>query len=818
MDHANWDRVEEILDKALTKSENERQPFIEQQCGDNKQLKSWITELLESIESSEGFLETGSVEKDILIPNIIEDLPDEHTSSLVGKQLGAYSITELIEHGGMGSVYLAERSDGAFQHKVAIKIIRRGMDTPSNIARFKQEQNILASLHHPHIGRLYDGGVTNEGLPYLVMEYIDGQPINEYCDEHTLSIDERLSLFRKVCEAVQYAHNNLVIHRDLKPANILITPEGEVKILDFGIAKLLDSDSEIENIHQTRAGARMLTLAYAAPEQINHETITTAADNYALGIVLYKLLIGIHPFEPGETKNRGALKKRITQKTAPKPSSHFRALDTNTQSKIAAKRGCSPHNLFKLISGDLDAIVCKSLRKNAADRYNSIELFIEDLRRFSNDQPITARAGHFRYVATKFLKRNKIAINTAAAFLIILIGLISYHTIQISQERNQAQLEAQKANQVKNFLVNILQSSDPFIDNSNPNLTLQEVLDNGAKKVQTELQGYPAIQADLLLTMGLIYENLALYPKAEAILTDGLKISTQLPEEDIQLKGNILQQLAASKMWQGRFSESDSLLQHMHDLFIDNFGPETPRLSPVYNDWGLLMQEWGKLDKAQQLYKRSIQLADLDFIDTTSLATMHHNLATVFKDQGKLDSAITYYNKTLEFRYQLTPEGHPATANTLSLLASALYAKGDLLSADSLHRKALKIRKQTLPPEHPHIAASQVRLGQVLLKLGKPKQAQELLTKAIPVLSNSFPENHWRVRAAKGVLAVSWMLQGRLTEAEQPLLNAFQTFKNRFGLKDWRTKEALKTLGQLYSAMGKPQQAVKYKNKLLLGT
>ncbi|WP_138429519.1 serine/threonine-protein kinase [Fodinibius saliphilus] len=730
MGQTNWDRVEQILDEALTKPKNTRLTFIEQQCGDNKQLKSWITELLESIESSEGFLETGSVEKDILIPNIIEDLPDEHYSSLVGKQLGAYSITKLIEHGGMGSIYLAERTDGAFHHKVAIKIIRRGMDTPSNIARFKQEQNILASLHHPHIGRLYDGGVTNEGLPYLVMEYINGQPIDEYCDEHTLSIDERLTLFRKVCNAVQYAHNNLVIHRDLKPANILITPEGQVKILDFGIAKLLDSNSEIENIHKTQAGAQMLTLAYAAPEQINHETITTAADNYALGIVLYKLLISVHPFEPGETKNRGELKKLITQKTAPKPSSHFRTLDTDTQSKIAAKRGFSPHKLVKLISGDLDAIVRKSLRKKAANRYNSIELFVEDLRRYGTDQPVTARAEHFRYVATKFLKRNKIVINTAAAFLIILIGLFSYHSIQVSQERNQAQLEAKKASAVTNFLTSMIEANTPS-EAQGDTVSITDFLDSSFEEVQN-LKKTPLVQAEVLTTMGRTYRTLGDIQKASTLINKALNI---LAKEQVK----------------------------------------NAKIAKSYNVYGIIQRDLGNYSKSTKALQESINIyRHIRRKNTDEYIKSLRDLAYVERLQANYGNALTLIKEALKISKTLYKEPNVKTAETLFIYASILRFQKKYKSAITIQKESLEMVREVTEAPHPGIAANLVNLANLYNNKGKIRKAIELNKDALKMSNSLYGEEHQEIANISGTLSGNYLDAGKLDSAEQYLKKALK--------------------------------------------
>jgi len=299
MDQQQWEKVNEIVDTALDFEEEKRETYIQEQCQDNQHLKRQVTELLKSIKQSdtENFLENTGDYPQHLAQVISEEHFKEESSALIGTTIGRYKLSDLIGHGGMGSVFLAERADEVYNQKVALKLMRRGMDTPTNIARFRRERQILANLDHPNIDRLLDGGITEDGLPYIVMEYVEGKPILEYCDLRCLDINQRLTLFSSVCEAIQHAHNNAVIHRDLKPSNIMVSPDGEVKVLDFGIAKLLEPEDPELTLYRTRSGTRLLTISYAAPEQIENKTITTATDTYALGTLLYKLVTGVHPFD-----------------------------------------------------------------------------------------------------------------------------------------------------------------------------------------------------------------------------------------------------------------------------------------------------------------------------------------------------------------------------------------------------------------------------------------------------------------------------------------------------------------------------------------
>ena len=362
MEQQQWQKINRIVDTALDLDRENRATYIINECQD-EDLREKVIELLDSIEQSETeqFLEGTQAYPQ----NLARDLSDadqlRDSSAMIGKTVGRYEITKLIGHGGMGSVFKAKRADGSYDRQVAIKILRRGMDTPSNIARFKRERNILANLDHPHIAQMLDGGLTDQGLPYLVMECIDGVPLLSYCDRNKLSIPERLELFEDVCKAVNHAHQNAIIHRDLKPSNIFVTDAGDVKVLDFGIAKLMDP-SQSEDIFKTRTGARMLTLGYAAPEQLESQAITTATDAYVLGILLYELLAGQHPFKL-EKKGLTEIEEVIRTVSPERPSQRFEELASEQQDDISSNRSTIPAALQKMLTGDLDAIAMKALRK-----------------------------------------------------------------------------------------------------------------------------------------------------------------------------------------------------------------------------------------------------------------------------------------------------------------------------------------------------------------------------------------------------------------------------------------------------------------------
>ena len=378
MNSERWQQVREILDGAIALPGSERTAYLEAACLPDASLRSEVESLLRSHEAAGSvFLKNPAID----LKNAAAEIAS--TRNRVGRKIGVYEIAEEIGRGGMGEVYRALRADGQYDKQVAIKLVRVGLDTPMLLERFRHERQILASLDHPNIARLHDGGTTEDGIPYLVMELIEGEPVDTYCDAHKLSITHRLQLFRQVCSAVQYAHQRLVIHRDLKPSNVLVTAGGVPKLLDFGIAKLLDPAAVVETTLE-----RPMTPEYASPEQIRGDPITTASDVYSLGIVLYQLLAGRSPY--GDTRSPHELARAVCETDPGKPSSvvlkprPVRRGEENqpaTPEQISSSREGSPAKLHRRLAGDLDNIVLKALRKEPHRRYASVEQFAEDIRR-----------------------------------------------------------------------------------------------------------------------------------------------------------------------------------------------------------------------------------------------------------------------------------------------------------------------------------------------------------------------------------------------------------------------------------------------------
>jgi eukaryotic-like serine/threonine-protein kinase len=433
-----WQQVKGVLQQILEISPPQRAAFLDQVCYGDEPLRVEVESLLAD-EYAEGFLET-PLWTSAVFESALAD-------SLVGRRIGAYDLVALIGEGGMGSVYRGVRADQQYEKQVAIKVVRHGLGTAFALAQFRAERQILANLDHPHIGRLLDGGTTETGLPYLVMELVEGEPIDQYCNSRKLSIDDRLQLFLRVCSGVQYAHQHLVIHRDLKPGNILVTADGTPKLLDFGIAKILDPGTAPGAAEPTMNMMRMLTPEYASPEQVRGEVVTTASDVYSLGVVLFRLLTGRHPFR-GESQSPDEILRATRDTEPPKPSTAARwsqngpaRAKEKTRRIFEATPEDSPAKLGKRLRGDLDNIVLMALRKEPARRYASAEHFAEDIRRHLGSLPVRARADTFRYRASKFIVRHKKGVFVAAAVAMLLVALMA----GIVWEAHIAQVQRMKA-------------------------------------------------------------------------------------------------------------------------------------------------------------------------------------------------------------------------------------------------------------------------------------------------------------------------------------------------------------------------------------
>lgn len=823
-------RIEELFLYASDLPEAERTAFLDAECAGDGDLRREIEFLLREEDATEAPFAT-------LIMDAAESLADGDREALAGRRVGAYRITKPIGQGGMAEVFLAVRDDDQYQQSVAVKLIRRGMVTSAMLTRFRHERQILASLNHPNIARLLDGGTTGDGLPYFVMEYIDGQPITSYCDERRLSVKQRLRLFRAVCGAVQHAHRNLIVHRDLKPSNILVTEDGAPKLLDFGIAKLLSPSMSATalTLAQTAPSVRLMTPHYASPEQVRGEPVTTATDVYALGAVLYELLTGAtpHRFRDGSFTE---IERVICEQEIERPSA-------------AVKQPEAPARLRRELKGDLDNIVLMALRKESERRYQSVEQLSEDIRRYLEGRPVQARTDALGYRAGKFIRRHKAGVAAAALFVVLLGGF----TVMTSLQAARIARERDRANLVTEFLVGLFEVSNPSQARGNE-ITAREILDKGADRIDRELAGQPETQAAMMNTIGRVYSSLGLYDSARPLLERALEIRRATLGSRHADVADSLQSLAALEAADGKYPEAEVLYREALALRIDLFGTGHVKVGEIRNDLGELLRLEGRLDEAEQMHREALALRrELLGPEHIDVAYSLNNLATVLDDKGDYAAAESFHREALDIKRRTLGPEHPSVANTLNNLALVRANLGDLAGAEALHREALALRRKVLGPmhpdlavtinnlastlrdqkkldeaeqlfrealdmkrkllgpDHPSVAAGLQNLADVLEAREAYDQADPLYVEALAISKKAFAPDHWRLAAVRSSYGSCLTKMGRLKEAESMLLAAHEALKTALGPDNRRTVQTAGRLATLYDAMGRPDEAARYR-------
>lgn len=844
MNQQLWKKINKIVDTALELKKEKRKIFIQEQCQGDQQLKQQVNDLLISIEQSdsENFLENTADYPKYLAQEISEENIEEESTTLIGTTIGRYKIIELIEHGGMGSVYRAERADEIHSQRVALKLMRRGMDTPSNIARFKRERKILAKLNHPHIARLIDGGVTDNGLPYLVMEYVEGKPLYDYCDDHNLSVNQRLELFKSICEALHHAHNNAIIHRDLKPSNLLVTEEGQVKILDFGIAKLLEPEDPESNIFETQTGARILTLGYAAPEQVEYQAVTTKTDIYILGILLYELLAGLHPFDIAK-KKMGKIEQLICHKTPLKPSKHFRKLDPVRQQKIAQSRDLSPDNLIKKLKGDFDAIVMKALRKEPEARYNAVSQLLEDLERKENNRPIIARKDTFRYKSRKFIKRHKTGLSVAAGFLLLIIGFFSFYTWQITEERNMAEQQAEKAQQISGFLVDVFEAGNPDVAEGDT-VTAVELLEKGVAKVN-QLENN-SIKSEMLTILGRSYTGLGEYETASDLLERAINLSKQAESGDNRIThANALYSLGSLHAYQQDFEKSVPLLRKAYNIQSEEVGHSDPQTIRTLTTIGVSLRNTGKLDSAEYYVRKALDIQnnnssvgsdslllktqkDLAYIlrkkgdhgeaeklykeiieeigaesnsNQSDLNQVYNNLAYLYNEQEEYEKAEEYYKKALRLSSQIRGDSHPITNMIRSNYASALAVNNKFEEAENLFKENIKLKEERYTKNHWRTGQAYTTVGYFLIIDKKAyEDAKSYIKEGIQIYEDVLGPEHLWTGYAKGLLTATEYMKGNHGRSDSLFIIHYNIFKENADSLDSTNKGQIQNLIDIYTS------------------
>ena len=731
-----WDEVDRIFAAALDLPASDRTEFVQSACNDDRELLEIVLGLLKAEEDSQGLLEApgSAASREFMEELAGRGLPD--------RQIGRYRLVRELGRGGMGTVYLAEYEGDGFRLQAALKVLRRGLDTEDILRRFVTERQILASLSHLNIAQLYDGGSTEDGRPYLVMEYVDGEPITTYCDRRRRTVHQRLELVLEVAEAVRAAHAKLVVHRDLKPSNILVTEDGHVKLLDFGIAKLLDPD---EGTDHTRTGLHLLTPDNASPEQLRGEPVTTATDVYQLGVLLSRLLAGDLPYHTpiGTAAGLEATPSRLEVRS---PSAIV--VTSSNQQEIAAARATQPGQLRRMLTGDLDTIVTKALQAEPERRYASVEKLADDLRRHLEGRTISARPDTRLYRSRTFLRRHRwVAPVTAAifAFMGIYVGTLVHHNEQLDAEKNAATLEAERAQEVQRFLVDLFGSADPYTP-ADPNLgqriTVTEALDVGAERLETSLADRPAVRATILASISDVYQDLGALDRALALREEALALQKSLYGPTSRDARDSLGSLAIIQNELGEL-ETAGELYHERLAFAEAAEPvDIAEVADARIRLGRHLSGVSRADEAEALFRAVIAEAENPQLPPMALAEATRSLADLQRGFGRLEESEENARRAVAMVDDAAGELSAAAAIARGTLAQTLGEQGRIAEADAYFQEAIEGLERTLGADHGHRLATMGNLAVLRLNAGNLAGAEKLLAQIVDVAERVHGELH----------------------------------------------------------------------------
>lgn len=829
MEAGRWQQVAEVLDLALASDPASWPSLLDERCGTDPKLRNEVEALLAHLDTAEGFLESPRA---ALARAVVAEAGETLTADqYAGRRIGAYQIVREIGRGGMSRVFLAERADGHFEQQVALKLLRPGLDSELDRERFRVERQILASLDHPNIARLLDGGVTEDSQPFLVMEYVEGQPIDDFCEQRALSVRQRIELFVHVADATQSAHRRLVVHRDLKPSNIFVTRDGEVKLLDFGLAKLLEPSSLSADGPMTRTGQRWMTPEYAAPEQVRGDPITTLTDVYQLGAVLYQLLTGELLFP----RHRG---------NAPRLDSAVLRDDPLSPSIVVAH---SRPELSRQLRGDLDAIVLKALRKEPEARYGSPAELARDLRRHISAEPVQARRQTTIYRVRRLIRRHRIE---AIAVLGISASLVAGAIVSLAQanraeaERDRAEAASLESEAVASFVLRLFEVSDPA-EARGDTMTARDLLRRAVSRTE-QFRGQPAAQARMLEVTARLYHSLGQNPEAHAAVERALVLRRSAGAQDGLAIAGTLSQLADARLRLGRNAAADSAARQALAIQERMLGREDPALAATTHQIGSIAIYLGDLESAELYHRRALNLrlrglgANDSLTGTSHLfvgSTLRHRgrlaeaerqyrqAATVYEralgsdhpyvaeavihvayllggDRARAHEAEPLYQRALEIRRGALGEAHPTVAATLSDIAAFHSRQGNHATAVPLAREYLRRIQRAAAPDHPMVPTATSRVASILYAAGELPEAEALFRSAIALERRIRGNDHPSIAGHEMDLARLLIDRDDFAAAEIMLRNAIRIRERAAGPDSPNAAASHGLLGMLLSRKG----------------
>jgi eukaryotic-like serine/threonine-protein kinase len=832
MNPQQWVKARELFEVAIELPGDSWKSWLESHC-DDEFLRAEVLGMLEAdarSDTSGGLLSQ--------VPDLIVDYTRSAAESRIGQRFGAWQAQQLLGEGGMGAVYLAERVEGGFVQRAALKLVRSGFDQAEVLARLSAERQILAGLEHPHIARLLDGGVAAGGEPFLAMEYVEGVNLREYCDAGALTINARLHLFLTVCQAVSYAHARLVVHRDLKPANVLVSSAGEVKLLDFGIAKLIEPGTSGA---VTLAPHRMYTPQYAAPEQILGEVTTTAVDVYALGVMLYELLTGHWPYQTrGLTP--AAIEQVVLNGAMGRPSSMVISHGDTTaplegqREELARLRDSTPQQLQRQLRGDLDAIVLKAMRRQPSERYASVQLLVDDIEAFLHRRPVGARRGNLRYIIGRYLQRHALALGFAS---LALVGLFAGLGVALWQAQS-ARREAAISRDALSFMQDLFAGADPESAKGR-DVSARELLDNGSRRIHTALVDQPDARVTLLVAMGQAYLGLGLYAEALPLLDEAEPLAA--------LSGNkpLIDRIRLQRLdaiyGLGGFQQVLDELEPLRTAAVASTDAERLRIAEFDFRIGRAAQTLGQTDKAEErllaaldtrerllglaasasqdvvvalvslyesdgrhqqsqpLAQRAVDALGADG-DVILRANAMSALAIVETNVGDLARAEALRSEVLALYRRIYGEDHTFTTGAINNLASVLFAQRRFRDALPMFDQVLAARRKMYAPDHPKIAMAANNASSAHLLTGDAEGSLALAEEALRIRQAAFGTVHSATVLAMIARGSALRELGRMDQAREQFEQALQVFAELFGPDNTQSVSSYNNLARIDMANG----------------